>query len=103
MPRRHLEEVAPVIHSFIIDIKDMNPAIYQAYTGKSNQQVIDNLVWLSTHAKHKDKIIIRLPLIPQFNTPEDRERSKQALKQMGFERFDEFEYNFFLCKYRTKE
>lgn len=81
----------------------MNPAIYQAYTGKSNQQVIDNLVWLSTHAKHKDKIIIRLPLIPQFNTPEDRERSKQALRQMGFERFDEFEYNLFLCKYRTKE
>lgn len=96
VPRRHLEEVAPVIHSFIIDIKDMSPAIYQAYTGKSNQQVIDNLVWLSTHAKHKDKIIIRLPLIPQFNTPEDRERSKQALKQMGFERFDEFEY---ICRH----
>ena len=91
-----LEEVSPVIHSFIIDIKDMNPAIYQAYTGKSNQQVIDNLVWLSTHAKHKDKIIIRLPLIPQFNTPEDRERSKQVLKQMGFERFDEFEY---ICRH----
>lgn len=96
VPRHHLEEVAPFIHSFIIDIKDMNLAIYQAYTGKSNQQVIDNLVWLSTHAKHKDKIIIRLPLIPQFNTPEDRERSKQALKQMGFERFDEFEY---ICRH----
>lgn len=76
--------------------KGHEPRHLQAYTGKSNQQVIDNLVWLSTHAKHKDKIIIRLPLIPQFNTPEDRERSKQALKQMGFERFDEFEY---ICRH----
>ncbi|WP_297005197.1 hypothetical protein [Prevotella sp.] len=32
-----------------------------------------------------------------------RPGAQQALKQMGFERFDEFEYNFFLCKYRTKE
>ena len=42
-----LGESHPYIDSFIIDIKDMNPAIYQAYTGKPNRQVIDNLVWLN--------------------------------------------------------
>ena len=92
VPRYYLEEVVPFIDSFIIDIKDMNPNIYKAYTGKSNQHVIDNLVWLCTHAKHKERIIIRLPLIPEFNTIEDRKRSRQVLREMGFERFDEFEY-----------
>ena len=92
VPRHHLEEVAPFIDSFIIDIKDMNSAIYQAYTGKDNQQVIANLAWLSTHAKHKDKTILRLPLIPGFNTEEDRRHSRELLEQMGFEHFDEFEY-----------
>ena len=90
--RLHLEEVAPYINSFIIDIKDMNPAIYRAYTGKSNQQVIDNLTWLSSHAKHKERTIIRLPLIPGFNTIEDRKHSRETLEQMGFKHFDEFEY-----------
>ena len=92
VPRRHLEEVAPYIDSFIIDIKDMNPAVYQTYTGKTNRQVIDNLVWLHTHAKHKGKIIIRLPLIPNFNTDEERNHSRQVLEKLGFENFDEFEY-----------
>ena len=92
VPRPHLEEVAPFIDSFIIDIKDMNPAIYRAYTDKDNQQVIANLAWLSTHAKRKDRIILRLPLIPDFNTEEDRKHSREALERMGFEHFDEFEY-----------
>ena len=92
VPRHHLEEVAPFIDSFIIDIKDMNPAIYQAYTGKDNHQVVDNLAWLITHAKHKERIILRLPLIQGFNTTEDYKHSRKALKDMGFENFDEFEY-----------
>lgn len=90
--RHHLEEVAPFIDSFFIDIKDMNPSIYKSYTGKSNQQVIDNLIWLSTHAKYKDRIVIRIPLIPQYNTPEDQTRSQQALEELGFVNFDVFEY-----------
>lgn len=70
----------------------MNPAIYQAYTGKPNRQVIDNLVWLNTHAKHKDKIILRLPIIPKFNTEDDWKHSRQVLIELGYENFDEFEY-----------
>ena len=92
VPRHHLEEVISFIDSFIIDIKDMTPAIYQAYTGKGNQQVIENLVWLYSHAKHKDKITLRLPIIPKFNTEEDRKHSRQVLEELGYENFDEFEY-----------
>ena len=59
---------------------------------KPGQQVIDNLIWLSTHAKYKDRIVIRIPLIPQYNTPEDQTRSQQALEELGFVNFDVFEY-----------
>lgn len=92
VPRRHLEEAAPFIGSYIIDIKDMNPVIYRSYTGKDNRQVIDNLAWLSTHAKHKERVVIRLPLIPHFNTTDDRRHSREVLEEMGWRQFDEFEY-----------
>ena len=43
-------------------------------------------------AKHKDKITLRLPIIPKFNTEEDRKHSRQVLEELGYENFDEFEY-----------
>ena len=92
VPSDNIRKLQPFVNLWIVDIKDMNPAIYQAYTGKPNRQVIDNLVWLNTHAKHKDKIILRLPIIPKFNTEDDRKHSRQVLIELGYENFDEFEY-----------
>ena len=46
----------------------------------------------SSDAKHKDKIILRLPIIPKFNTKDDRKHSRQVLIELGYENFDEFEY-----------
>ena len=37
-----------------------------------------------TYTKHNDRIVIRIPLIPQFNTPEEQKRSQQALEELGF-------------------
>ena len=38
------------------------------------------------------KVIIRLPLIPEYNTDEDRQMSQQQLEKMGFTNFDKFNY-----------
>lgn len=89
--QHHLEEVLPLIHEFYIDIKDMNPDIYKAYSGISNKRVIDNLRLLSSHQTDK-KITIRLPHIPDFNEDADRDSSEQQLREMGFNDFDRFEY-----------
>ena len=43
IPRFHLEKLLLVIDYYIIDIKDMNPMIYERYTGIDNKLVIDNL------------------------------------------------------------
>lgn len=91
VPFMHLKRVAPLISEFIIDIKDMNPSIYKAYTTQENSLVLSNLTWLSENG-YSEKVLVRLPLIPHYNTPEDVEKSKTLLQEMGFSHFDEFTY-----------
>lgn len=91
VPMESLQSVAPLVNDFIIDIKDANDEIYTAYTGKSNAQVWDNLKWLSENYDC-EHIIIRVPLIPEFNTEDDTERSVELLKGLGFGKFDRFTY-----------
>ena len=43
VPQEHVRRLMEVIDEFVIDIKDMNPQIYKAYTGLDNAQVIENL------------------------------------------------------------
>ena len=91
VPQEHLERLMPVVDEYMIDIKDMNPQIYKAYTGLDNAQVIENLKILSSEGL-AGRCLIRIPLIPQFNTDEDRENSIRELQNLGFTRFDRFEY-----------
>ncbi len=91
MPAESLQSVVPLVNDFIIDIKDANDEIYRAYTGKSNAQVWENLKWLSENYD-RDHVVLRTPLIPEFNTEEDVERSVERLQALGFGKFDLFTY-----------
>jgi len=91
VPLQRVEAVAPFVSQWIIDIKDMNPDIYQSYTGIGNLRVRENLLWLAAHVD-KERILIRLPLIPRYNTPTDVADSRRQLEALGFTHFDEFEY-----------
>ena len=91
VPLRRVEAVAPFIRQWIIDIKDMNSEVYRSYTGIDNLRVSQNLKWLADHI-NLETVLIRLPLIPQYNTLEDVSSSRQILEDMGFTHFDEFEY-----------
>ena len=90
--RSHLERVLPHVGQFFIDIKDTNPSIYKEYTTRDNAQVLDNLQWLLQHEGMAEKVIVRLPHIPNHNTQEDVNHSRAMLEEMGVKRFDEFEY-----------
>lgn len=91
VPEYHIEHLLPVTDRFIIDIKDMNPEIYRRYTERENDNVLRNLRLLLEHGRGED-IIIRIPLIPGYNTEEDRERSVEQLKSWGLSHFDLFDY-----------
>lgn len=91
VPLENVKAIAALVQMWYVDIKDMNPDIYKAYGCKENKQVIGNLQWLAANG-YADKVIIRLPLIPEYNTDEDRQRSQQQLEEMGFTNFDKFNY-----------
>lgn len=86
-----LETAAPCVDSFIVDIKDMNPETYASYTGGSNSRVLENLRYL-VDAGRAESCVIKVPLIPGYNSKEAVEASMSALKSMGFNNFDKLKY-----------
>lgn len=91
VPSTNIEALLPVVNTLIIDIKDMNSDIYRSYTGQSNGLVIDNIRLIADAGRQSD-CIVRIPLIPNYNTEADREASRKALEALGFYRFDLFTY-----------
>lgn len=91
VPRASVVKAATVIDDFIVDIKDTSPSIYKAYTGRSNRGALANLRWLLQN-KGADHVTVRVPLIPQYNTDADRDRSVSKLKEWGVKRIDRFDY-----------
>ena len=91
VPLENVKAIASLVQMWYVDIKDMNPDIYKAYGCKENKQVVSNLQWVAANG-YADKVIIRLPLIPEYNTDEDRQQSQQQLEEMGFTNFDKFNY-----------
>ena len=91
IPEENLRAAARVVDHFFIDIKDMNPAIYKAYTGRDNTRVKANLaLLLSLVGAHR--ITVRVPSIPDFNTEADTEASVRELQAMGVTSLDRFAY-----------
>lgn len=91
VPLATIQAIDPIVDGYIIDIKDMNPEIYEAYTGKANNIVLENLQWLLQNGD-PNRIKVRIPHIPDFNSDDDVERSKEQLAAMGVENFDIFPY-----------
>ncbi len=91
VPLQNVKKAAGCIDAFIVDIKTLDAEIYRSYTGGDNADVIRNLRFLA-HAVSPERVTIRIPLIPSYNSEADRARSKGILEDMGFKNFDLFNY-----------
>lgn len=91
VPRESVVRAAEVVGDFIVDIKESNPDIYRAYTGGDAHVAWDNLEWL-IQEKGPEHVIVRVPLIPDFNTEADCDRTAARLTAMGATRIDLFTY-----------
>lgn len=91
VPLVNIQQIADDVAMWVIDVKDMNPAIYRAYTDCSNERVVENLHFLADRGL-QPRCTLRLPLIPDFNTDADRDASEATLRLMGFTEFDRFDY-----------
>ena len=74
--------LSSVVDRFYVDIKSLDDDIYFAYTGLHNDKVIENLRFLSKTCP--EKVTIRIPLIPGFNSSIDQQKTKEEMEQMGF-------------------
>ena len=91
VPWEQVEIAAGCIDHFFVDCKDTNPEIYRSYTGRDNHQMLENLRGL-LDLVGPERITVRLPLIPEFNSEADRAASRNLLEQMGITKFDPFTY-----------
>ena len=91
VPWENVARAADCIDHFYIDCKDTDPDIYLRYTGQDNARMLDNLRRLLEIAD-PERITVRVPLIPGFNTEEDQIRSRKLLQNMGVINFDLFTY-----------
>ena len=91
VPVANIGALLPVVNTLIIDIKDTNSDIYRDYTGQSNTLVLENLRLIADAGRQID-CIVRILLIPGYNTDTDRDASRKALEALGFTRFDLFTY-----------
>ena len=91
VPRQLVELAEKAIDEFIVDCKDMDPEIYHTYTGGDQTLMENNLRFLLEKAG-PERVVVRVPLIPDFNTKEAQQRSAERLKQLGVTRLDLFSY-----------
>lgn len=81
----------PALDEVIVDVKDVDPAIYRAYTGGDNARALFNLR-LALETLGAERVLARVPRIPGYNTERDVQKSVAALRKMGVTRFDVFSY-----------
>ncbi|OHB63055.1 MAG: hypothetical protein A2Y76_12725 [Planctomycetes bacterium RBG_13_60_9] len=71
-------QVARTTDLFLCDIKHMNRDRHEQYTGVSNRQILDNVATLAQIGK---EVIIRVPIIPGFNSDETNIRQTAQFVQ----------------------
>ena len=64
VPWSHFEAVLPDTDLFLYDVKCMDPAVHEAYTGVNNARILENLGLLLDSGA---AVWIRVPVIPSVN------------------------------------
>ena len=91
VPPETLRRAAALFDAFIIDVKTLDPAIYERYTGKEQGPIIENLRYLAQTVA-PERLHVRVPLIPGFNDEADQARTEAALREMGLTQIELFSY-----------
>jgi pyruvate formate lyase activating enzyme len=60
-----IKEAEPFIDLFLFDLKHVDQDKFHEYTGGDINRILQNLEYISS--LNKDKIILRVPVIPEFN------------------------------------
>jgi pyruvate formate lyase activating enzyme len=87
-----IKQAFPLVDLFLFDIKHTDKDILKATTGADTNLVLDNLRFIATN--NRDKVIIRIPVIPGFNNNlKDIERIFHLALQLEVKRIDLLPYH----------
>ena len=64
VPWEYFEKILPYTDLFLYDVKCFSEDLHKEGTGVSNRLILENLQRLS---KNKAEIVVRIPVIPEFN------------------------------------
>ena len=64
VPVQNIFRVLAYTDVFLYDIKSMSEEVHKKYTGVSNRQILENLIWLN---EQKGRIWIRIPVVAGVN------------------------------------
>lgn len=87
-----VETASNCIDRFIVDIKATDSKIYNAYTGGRLETALENLQRL-LELVGKERILVRIPVIPDMTSESDQEKSREELIKLGLSQFDLFTYH----------
>lgn len=82
VPFSHFEQIIDHTDIFLYDVKAITPDLHKLGTGKDNSLILDNLDRLIKAGK---RIIIRVPVIPDFNDGEELDEIKKFCEERGLE------------------
>lgn len=78
VPYKNFQAVLPYTDLFLYDIKCIDPTVHKQGTGKTNERILQNLDDLIKTGK---RIIIRVPVIPDFNADKELNKITEYCKQ----------------------
>ena len=91
VPWKNIEKVIGNFDKYVVDIKSMNPDIYNRYTEQDNIPAIVNLIKLKNMVG-TERIIVRVPYIEGFTSLDDQSESERRIRKLGFSNVDCFSY-----------
>jgi len=86
------KKLLPYLDFIFYDLKLLDPKKHKQYTGQTNRQIIDNLLWLQQNSGIS--IIPRVPLVPKITaTRENLAQIAGFLGEAGFKTYELLPYN----------
>lgn len=93
--KSYIRELSQIVDEWIIDVKADDCATYKSYTGSSNELVKSNLDYLTSKYGlnvSKEKIHIRIPIIPGYVSLNDAEDTREKYIKKGYNNIEIFKY-----------
>lgn len=86
-----IKNLSGVVDHWLVDVKSMNPLIYQEYTGVESH-ILQHLCDIQSLVP-EERVTIKVPYIPGFNDGEDLESDMDEIRQrFGFSNVYKVEY-----------